>query len=167
MRTAAGNKRATVTAKLSGGSSGKIGKPKGLKPQQGISAKPKAKTGPKVTPNTFDAMKRRVDRTRFKDSGLNFDVSDRPRGYGYGGNKQIPAAINRKRAFGIYRQQAGRPLNELKTETVRAPFGRFSTVKNPAPAKAFPSSAPGRTKKAELLAREWRKQAKASKRRKP
>ena len=122
-------------------------------------AAPKAaKPAPKVDVNSFNAMKRRYDRTKFENSGLTFNTSDRPRG-----TKQLITGINRKRAFGIYRAQAARPLNELTQQKARAPFGKFSTVKNPAPAKAFPSQAPGRTKAAEAKAREYRKAAKRPK----
>lgn len=112
------------------------------------------------TINDFDGLKRRYDRTRPTNGGLGNDVSDRPRSWG-SNRKQLTAGLTRKRALGVYRSQASRPLGELTADRVRAPFGRFSTVSNPAPAKAFPSQAPGRTKTAETRAREWRKEAKA------
>jgi hypothetical protein len=152
-----------------GGMAGTIAKPAGLKPRP---AKPAAKPAQgkaaakaaKVPANSFDTQKRRIDRTRFENSGLTFNTDDRPGRFG--SRKNLMAGINRKRAFGIYRAQAARPLSELSTSTTRAPFGKFSTVKNPAPAKAFPSQAPGRTKKAELAAREYRKAAKGKGKRK-
>lgn len=111
--------------------------------------------------NDFDNMRRRVVRTRMTNGGLTFNTDDRPK-QGY---KNITAALNRARAFKTYSQQGGRPLNELTGDKLRAPYGRFSTIKNPAPAKAFPSQAPGRTKAGELVAREARKAAKTNRRR--
>ena len=111
--------------------------------------------------NDFDNMRRRVGRTRMTNGGLTFDTSDRPK-QGY---KNLTAALNRARAFSTYRQQGGRPLGELTGDKLRAPYGRFSTIKNPAPAKSFPSQAPGRTKAGELVAREARKAAKTNRRR--
>ena len=148
--------RNTVALK-GGGISGTIAKPKAAKPAAPAQAKAAPKAA-KVPANSFDTQKRRIDRTRFENSGLTFNTDDRPGRFG--STKNLVAGLNRKRAFGVYRAQAARPLGELSTATTRAPFGRFSTVKNPAPAKAFPSQAPGRTKKAELAAREYRKAAK-------
>ena len=136
----------------------KTGRPKSTTKAAAKPAKAAAKPAPKVDVNSFNAMKRRYDRTKFENSGLTFNTSDRPKG-----TKQLVTGINRKRAFGIYRAQAARPLNELTQQVARAPFGKFSTVKNPAPAKAFPSQAPGRTKAAEAKAREYRKAAKRPK----
>jgi len=162
LKTASGNKRKTQTtkaaaAKLSGTIAGKVKRNPGAAGKIG-QAKAAAKPAPKVDVNSFNAMKRRYDRTKFENSGLTFNTSDRPKG-----TKQLVAGINRKRAFGIYRAQAARPLNELTQQVARAPFGKFSTVKNPAPAKAFSSQAPGRTKAAEAKAREYRKAAKSRK----
>jgi len=109
--------------------------------------------------NDFDSMRRRVVRTRMTNSGLTFNTDDRPaRGY-----KRLNSGLNRARAFKTYRQQGGRPLNELTGDRLRAPYGRFSTVRNPAPARSFPSQAPGRTKAGELVAREGRKARSAKK----
>ena len=62
LRTAAGKKRATVTTKISGGRSGVVGKPKGLKPG---AVKVKAATNP-TSKVAFDetAWRRRVSRAR-------------------------------------------------------------------------------------------------------
>jgi len=111
--------------------------------------------------NDFDNMRRRVVRTRMTNGGLTFNTDDRPTR----GNKRLNSGLNRARAFKTYRQQGGRPLNELTGDKLRAPYGRFSTMSNPAPAKSFPSQAPGRTKAGELVAREARKAAKTNKRR--
>ncbi len=102
----------------------------------------------------FDAMKRRYDRTRATNQGLTFDVTDRPK------RLSTQSYLTRQRALSVYRKQASRPLGELTRDQLRAPAGRFSIVSNPAPARAFPSQAPGRTKAGEASARAARQAAK-------
>lgn len=112
----------------------------------------------------FDSMKRRYDRTRPVSGGLYSDTSDRPKTWGRN-TKQLQAGLTRDRARKIYRAQASRPLNELTRDQIKAPAGRFSTYRNPAPAKSFPMQAPGRTKAGVAMARAGREAAGTSRRR--
>lgn len=169
LKTASGAKRkGGESMKAKGavrvGTVGKAGQ-KGSAPK----LKPQEKGSVRKNPASldFDTLKRRYDRTRPENGGLSNNVDDRDRsGYSQTGRtKLLNSMSTRARALKVYRQEASRPLHELSSETVRAPYGRFSVVKNPAPAKAFPSAAPGRTKKGELAARAARTAAKASKKR--
>lgn len=167
LKTASGKQRATVKVKARGGVKGTVGKPKGLKPG---TLKPKAATRPAVrkiaSQADFATMKRRYDRTKPENSGLKNNIDDRRGGMGPSYQRRLLNSMStRGRALKVYRGQSARPLYELPVGMVRAPFGKFSTVSNPAPAKAFPSQAPGRTKKAESLARENRKKARGGRRR--
>lgn len=115
----------------------------------------------------FATLKRRYDRTRPQSSGLTNNVDDRRGGMGPAFTRRLLNSMGtRARATKTYSTMAARPLSELKSATVRAPYGRFSTVKSPAPARSFPSQAVGRTKKGELVARAARAAAKSSKSRK-
>lgn len=131
-------------------------------------AKRKGAKARKISPQTdFATLKRRYDRTRPQSSGLTNNVDDRRGGMGPAYTRRLLNSMGtRARATKTYSAMAARPLSELKVATVRAPYGRFSTVKNPAPARSFPSQAVGRTKKGELVARAARSAAKASKSRK-
>jgi membrane-bound lytic murein transglycosylase len=111
----------------------------------------------------FATLQRRWNRTKPENGGLSNNIDDRRGGMGPAFQRRLLNTMSaRQRALSVYRQQAARPLNELSANTTRAPFGRFSVVKNPAPAKAFPSQALGRSKKGELAARAARTAAKAN-----
>jgi hypothetical protein len=157
LKTASGKQRATQTARLKGSGS----RIKNSSTRQSSNKPATAKRFNKISQTTdFNTMKRRWDRTRPENSGLTNNVDDRSAAARYSGTgrrKLLNSMSTRKRALGLYRSMASRPLNELSNSTVRAPMGRFSTVKNPAPARSFPSQAPGRTKKGEEVARANRK----------
>lgn len=118
----------------------------------------------RVPGSTSNDIGSRARRTKFPTRSITPDVSDRePR-------KKSAAAITRKRARDVYGNQllkgTGRDgAFNLDMSIVRAPFGRFSTVSNPAPAKSFPSQAPLRTKKGEQVARKGRASAAARRKR--
>jgi hypothetical protein len=149
---------------------GTVAKPRGMKP--GVLAarrasKASSKPYRRVPAQTdFATLQRRWNRTKPENGGLSNNIDDRRGGMGPAFQRRLLNTMSaRQRALSVYRQQAARPLNELSANTTRAPFGRFSVVKNPAPAKAFPSQALGRSKKGELAARAARTAAKARRRR--
>lgn len=158
--------KASSRKSLNIGKPGTIAKPKGLKP--GALAEKRAKKAIKnyrrvPTQTDFATLKRRWDRTRPENGGLTNNIDDRRGGMGPEFQRRLLNTMStRKRALSVYRRQSSRPLGELSSDLVRAPFGRFSVVKNPAPAKAFPSQALGRSRKGEEAARAARKAAKSA-----
>jgi hypothetical protein len=109
-------------------------------------------------------MSQRIKRTNYPTRSITPNVDDRPP------MLKPQASLTRRRARDVYAGQLLRGTGRdgswrLTREQASAPFGRFSTVRNPAPAKSFPSQAPGRTVKGEAVARQGRRSASAKRRR--
>ena len=135
LRTAAGNKRATQTAKLSGDkASGTISKPKGLEPGA-IKAKPAATT-PKQS-----SRRHRPTADQSRAAGLT-PISDiRARQAAQAAARD---ASRTRRVQSNMSRARGQQVASTQGKQ-RAPFGRYSTIKNPAAEGSFPQMAPGRS----------------------
>lgn len=136
LRTAAGNKRATQTQQLRGGKpSGTIGKPKGLKP--GVASQQPEPFAIKQPSN----RRRRPTAEQSRAAGLTPIADIRA--------KQAAAAAARdasrtRRVQSNMTRARGQQVASTQGKQ-RAPFGRYSTIKNPAAEGSFPQMAPGRT----------------------
>jgi hypothetical protein len=128
LKTASGKKRATQTMQASAAPKGTIGKPKGLKPGA-IKAK-SARGG-----------RRRPTATESKAAGLTpiSEIKARRAAVGAANDatrlRRVQSNMSRNRAKQVLATSGKQ----------RAPFGRFSTIKNPAQEGSFPQMAPGRS----------------------
>lgn len=135
LRTAAGNKRATQTTKLSGGKpAGTVGKSKGLKPG---AIKPKAAA---TTPRQ-SSRRRRPTAEESRAAGLT-PISD-IRARQAAQNAARDASRTRRVQSNMSRARGQQVASTQGKQ--RAPFGRYSTIKNPAAEGSFPQMAPGRS----------------------
>lgn len=136
LATASGKKRAAQTERLAGGRpAGTIGKPKGLKPG---AIKPKA-TAP--APKQSSGRRRRPTAAESRANGLTPISEIRARQAAAGAARD---ASRTRRVQSNMTRARGQQVASTQGRQ-RAPFGRYSTIKNPAAEGSFPQMAPGRS----------------------
>lgn len=135
LATASGKKRATQTKTIAAVKpAGTVGKPKGLKPG---AIKPKAAaTTPKQS-----SRRRRPTAEQSRAAGLT-PISD-IRARQAAQNAARDASRTRRMQSNMSRARGQQVASTQGKQ--RAPFGRYSTIKNPAAEGSFPQMAPGRT----------------------
>jgi hypothetical protein len=153
LRTEAGNKRATRTMQAEGGPRGTIGKPKGLKPGAIQPKSAAANPAPK------------------RSSGRRRPTAAESRAAGLTPISELRARRAAAQPVSSLRQRQSKVTGYRNQEVVQnhgkqpAPFGRYSTIKKPAPEGSFPQMAPGRTGTGMSQAAKGRNQPAAPKRR--
>lgn len=131
LRTAAGNKRATQTEKLAGG-----------KPAGTISKQAKATAKPAApSPKQSSGRRRRPTAAESRANGLTPISEIRARQAAAGAARD--ASRTRRVQSNMTRARGEQVASTQGKQS--APFGRYSTIKNPAAEGSFPQMAPGRT----------------------
>jgi len=150
LATASGNKRATQTERLAGG------KPAGI-----ISKQAKATAKPAATsPKQSSGRRRRPTAAESRAKGLTPISEIRERQSAAGAARD--ASRTRRVQSNMTRARGQQVASQGKQ---RAPFGRYSTIKNPAAEGSFPQMAPGRSGLGMAQAAKGRNQPTAPKRR--
>lgn len=134
LKTASGNKRDGQTIQAKGGPKGTVGKPKGLKPG---AIKSKATAAPAPKPKG----RRRPTAAESRANGLTPISEIRARRAAAGAAAD---ASRTRRVQSNMTRDRGRQVVSAQGKQ-RAPFGRYSTIKNPAVEGSFPQMAPGRS----------------------
>jgi hypothetical protein len=130
LATASGNKRATQTERLAGG------KPAGI-----ISKQAKATAKPAApSPKQSSGRRRRPTAAESRAKGLTPISEIRERQSAAGAARD--ASRTRRVQSNMTRARGQQVASQGKQ---RAPFGRYSTIKNPAAEGSFPQMAPGRS----------------------
>lgn len=145
LATASGKRRATQTKAIAAGKpAGTVGKPKGLKPGA-IKAKPQVSSAaapkPAATTPKQSSRRRRPTADQSRAAGLT-PISDiRAR---QAAQSAARDASRTRRVQSNMSRARGQQVASTQGKQ-RAPFGRYSTIKNPAAEGSFPQMAPGRS----------------------